>query len=102
MPRRVEDLYFDVTSLDPVAVAQGMKIKLDHLAIRFMEAVLRAGTLCQIAPTGIVIGVDMGIDHVRDLDADLACLLQEPLLITLDDVHGNRLAERPAPKQIGQ
>ena len=98
--RRVQHLDDDVAGLDHVVVVQRMERKFHEFGIALVQAVVRASQLRESAAAGIMIGMYVRVDHVRDRDLGLFGLIDKPLLVARDHVHRHRLAAAATAQEV--
>ena len=102
MARCVQYLDLHIAQIELLPVAQRLESKANLALVEFVQTIRRAQHFGQPAPARIVISMDVGVDHVRDLHAGLACLFDEPRLVAGHHVHGDGPGIRGTAKKIGQ
>jgi len=99
---RVNHVDQHVADLDTLLVHQRLEWVVHPTGVGRVQAIGGAGQLGQLAAAGIVVGMDMRIDHMGNLDVLLRGLVDEPLLVAEHRVDSHADMAGTAAEEIGQ
>src|SRR4029079_15678762 len=97
--RRVKHLEVSVAELDLVAVMKRGE-RIGHVG-SFMNAILRPDAACEFRCAGTVVGMDVGIDDVRQAKTLRVCEFDVGIDVVGPCIDDSALAERAAAEQVG-
>jgi hypothetical protein len=92
--------YFHVAQVEHLAVGERHEIEVDLALVALVQAVRCADELGELVPARVVIGMNVRVDDVRDLDLGLVRFFDKTLFVTGNDVDRDRVACGRATKEV--